>query len=295
MKPSINLRAHRALFILLALTAIPLATTGFAHAASNTGPCADTDIEYSTDGGQTWTTNGRMDDAPHPRLDVRLAGFVQPGCRYQVSLASYSAQGPSWQTSGTQTFLGWDTTTLDSQTPTATLNVSAHAPTCFGQLDLYGNGLKYDGIQGPLPKYPNAVIAADLITAWNGAISCGPTPSAPGLPPISSPTPSSSQPSTPMPIPSPRPPGSEPGTPTPNSSTQRPGSASAVVGTPPPTGTGLPVGRPVVPPVPPTGKASLAFTGTDGTAVIAIASSAIALLALGGLCLRLACRRATGG
>ncbi len=157
----------------------PLAVAGTAQAAAQSKKCDSVTVEYKVEGSSKWVTDGRMQQ-PSTKISVRLSEKSHPGegCEYDVSLASYNTQGPSWATSGTQTFLGWDTTTLGKSKREATLDVSSHAPTCFGQIDLYGTDKKHDGIAAPLPKYPNAVFPNNLITAWNGGKACTPTPTA---------------------------------------------------------------------------------------------------------------------
>ncbi|MEU8921474.1 hypothetical protein AB0D10_11155 [Kitasatospora sp. NPDC048545] len=86
------------------------------------------------------------------------------GCDYKVSLASYSTEGPTFAASGTQTFLGSATVTLNRENPQATLDISAYLPKCFGQIDLYPGDQKFDGHSNPLPHYPDIVLPDHLIT-----------------------------------------------------------------------------------------------------------------------------------
>lgn len=227
---------------------------GAAQAAPHhTRQCGQVQIQHSVDGGASWTTNGRMDGAHVPAtVQVKLVGDAADGCTYPISLASYSAEGATWQTSGTQAFLGWATATLSNKQPTATLDVSKSAPTCFGQIDLYGNSTKYDGVTGALPHYPNSATPVDLITAWNGGQACASTPppvSTPTPPPTSTPTPVTSTPATPS-------------SPAPSSST-------------------APVGTPQVPPTSKTPTGSLAETGSNSSETTLIGTSAGALLVIG--------------
>ena len=261
--------------------AISVAGTTGAQAAQRVagGECGQVGVEYSVDGGATWTTQGRVGGDTAPKtFQVRLSGQVTEGCQYPVSLAAYNTQGATWESSGEQKFLGWDTTVLSSAKTQATLDVSAYPVSCFGQIDLYNNGKKFDGVQNPLPHYPDGVFPHDLITAWNGAAPCAsPTPSGTpsGKPSASasastSPSPSA-KPSTPATTPSAKPSASVPagGVPAP--------SVSPVTGS-----TAAPVGKPVVSPVSTPPKGSLAETGGDSTQTTVLASAGAALVVLGG-------------
>ncbi|MDH6108981.1 hypothetical protein P3T36_007148 [Kitasatospora sp. MAP12-15] len=244
--------------------AAPLLTITPAQAEAS-GPCSSVGIEYSTDGGQSWTQSHSNDggqtwsQAGHlhdmaTKFVVRLTGETSDGCEYPISLASYSTEGSSWATSGNQTFLGWDTTTLDNKNPKATLDVSSNTPKCYGQIDLYGTGVKHDGIAGPLPKYPNAVFPHALITAWNGGTACTSTPSSP--PPVNPTKPAPAGPKT-----------------TPPASPSASASASAsTVATAPTASPSTPAS---------TTTKGLAFTGTNGSALAEVAAGAAGLLVLG--------------
>jgi LPXTG-motif cell wall-anchored protein len=275
--------------------ALSVAGVGAAQAHGNSDSCGQVSVTYSLDGGQTWTTNGRINGATAPTaITVKLTNGAPEGCSYAVSLASYSAEGPDWKSSGTQAFLGWDTTTLDSKNDQATLDVSGTAPTCFGQVDLYGNGVKYDGTGGnALPHYPDSATPPALITAWNGGAPCTtpttppvtetPTPTDTGTP---TPTPSDTGTATPTPsdsgTPTATPTPSDSGTPTPvvsDTSSPSPSATTPAAGggsTTPPTGT------PVVKPVSTTPNGNLAETGGNGSQTVAFAGGGAALLVIGG-------------
>lgn len=89
-----------------------------------------------------------------------------------VSLNSYETEGSTWATSGNQTFIDHAQVTLTSHNPSAKLKVKA--PKCFGQTDLYLGSTKYDGVDGPLPHYPQPIVPTNLIAAWNGGAKCAP-------------------------------------------------------------------------------------------------------------------------
>ncbi|HSA50039.1 MAG TPA: LPXTG cell wall anchor domain-containing protein [Yinghuangia sp.] len=288
--------------------ALPVLATGTAYATGD--KCDKAHIKYSLDGGKTWTDDGRMDHALVTKIQVKVEGKVKDGCDYAVSLASYDAEGPTWATSGKQTFLGWSTAKLNKQHETATLEVPA--PKCFGQVDLYGNGKKYDGKENPLPLYPHAKFPTDLITAWNGGKACQPptdegtkTPPPSGSPSTSKP-PTDEGTKTPPPSGSPstsKPPTDE-GTKTPPPSGSPSTSKPADDKTPPPTTTAPapgggdttpPTGSPEVPPVSEVASASLAETGGNDNGAIMIGVAAGALLIGGAGVLVWNRRRNAGG
>jgi hypothetical protein len=265
--------------------AMSVAGIGTAQAnGQSQNDCGQVTIEHSVDGGQTWSTNGRIDGSAPAKITVRLKGDVQSGCDYAVSLASYSADGGTWATSGDQAFLGWDTTTLNSGNREHTLDVSGFAPKCFGQIDLYGNGTKYDGSDRAhaLPHYPDSVTPTDLITAWNGGQACtSPSPSPSG---DTSPTPSPSHSTSQTPAPS-------------TSATTTAPADSGSSPSPSATNTAPPVGAPVVRPASQTssGSGDLAETGGNGSQTAAFAAGGAALLTVGGGAVYVTRRRRTAG
>lgn len=297
MQRSITRRAIGVVGLGSLTAAVTLAGIGTAQASGgDNNNCGRASIEHSEDGGQNWSTNGRIDNSAPTKITVRLTGKVSKGCTYAVSLASYSAEGPTWDTSGTQAFLGWDTTKLDHKKTKATLDVSAYAPSCFGQIDLYGNGTKYDGGQGKghgkLPRYPYSATPENLITAWNGSAPCStasPSPTAPvSESPSSTPTETTDSPepsdSTST---SPEPSDSTSASPTDTASASASASSSAPAvddsssPTPSATGTAGPVGSPVVEPASDTSSGDLAETGGNGSQTVTFAGGGAALLVLG--------------
>jgi LPXTG-motif cell wall-anchored protein len=264
------------------------------------GTCAPLGVEYKVDGGH-WTTSGRINaDTAPGTITVRLTGNPGKNCSYTVSLASYSAEGPAWDSSGHQDFLGWDTATLDKDHKQATLDVSSHAPDCYGQVDLYGNGTQYDGGTGPghgaLPHYPDSATPTDLITAWNGGHECqtSPSPSPSQSTATASPSPSQST-GTASPSPS-----ESTGTasPSPSVSDTTSPTATATATATGPVSTTAPTGTPSVPPATGdtngTGTGNLAETGSNSSQNTALIAGAAALLAIGGGAVYLTRRRKTG-
>ncbi|WP_052851984.1 hypothetical protein [Streptomyces avicenniae] len=251
-----------------------------ASPALATDSCGEVTIENSTDGGATWSTTGRYTGGAPTTISVRLTGNITEGCEYPVSLASYNAEGPSWETSGTQSFLGWDTTVLSSETPEDTLDVSAYVPTCFGQIDLYGNGTKYDGTEGngALPHYPNSPTPQNLIAAWNGESPC--EPETPTEPPTDEPTEPTEEPPTDEPTdePTEEAPSEEPTDEPTEEAPETPVTPVPVPDTD--LGGEVPVGEPIVLPVSET--PDLAETGGNGSQLTLFASVGAGLLVLGG-------------
>ncbi|WP_052398362.1 LAETG motif-containing sortase-dependent surface protein [Streptomyces sp. NRRL F-5123] len=260
------------------------------HSGGNGGSrgCSTVGVQYQVDGGD-WTAAGRIggDTAPG-KISVKLTSTPGKNCVYTVSLASYSTEGPAWENSGHQDFLGWDTVTLDSKHTSATLDVSAHTPQCYGQVDLYGNGTQYDGAtgegHGALPHYPDSVTPPNLITAWNGGHECQTTPSPTDTPTTGSPSPTDT---------------ATTGSPSPTD-TATTGSPSptdtATTGSPSPSvsDTAAPTGTPSVPPATGTGTGNLAETGSNSSQNTALIGGAAALLVAGGAAVYFTRRRRTG-
>ncbi|MFD9123283.1 LPXTG cell wall anchor domain-containing protein [Kitasatospora sp. NPDC059571] len=231
-----------------------------AHAAAAAQQCPPAGVQHSLDGGKTWTTTFTVQGPAPSVIAVRLTSPPPAGCHYAVSLASYSTEGPTWSTSGTQKFLGWATTLIDQQNPVAKLDIGAYKPTCFGQIDLYGGNRKFDGAQAPLPRYPDSAVPSNMIAAWNGGTACA-TPSPSPTNPAPKPTPS---PSTHSPAPTP----SHSNSPTPAPEPSR--SAAPV-----PPVSSAPPGTPMASPP------SLAQTGSSGTGLIAGLSAVILAIGCG--------------
>jgi hypothetical protein len=119
--------------------------------------------------GEAWSTVSVHGDKP-----------LCEGVEKTFSLNSYRTEGPSWPTSGTQTFVKHVSATLSKVTHSADLHVPV--PDCFFQIDLYGNGHAYDGNDGAVPHYPNVATPDDLIQAVNGGKDCAPPEQKPANP-----------------------------------------------------------------------------------------------------------------
>jgi uncharacterized repeat protein (TIGR01451 family) len=87
-----------------------------------------------------------------------------------VSLNSYQTDGPTWPTSGTQTFIDHASVTIDKYHTSGYLAVKA--PSCFYQTDLYYGSTRFDGQDGALPHYPNSNVPTNLIAARNSGKAC---------------------------------------------------------------------------------------------------------------------------
>jgi hypothetical protein len=110
------------------------------------------------------------------------------GVSKTVSLNSYKTDGPTWPTSGTQSFVDHDEYTVDKDHTSGTLVVIE--PTCYYQTDLYWGDTKFDGNDGALPHYPDVVTPTGLIDARNGGEGCSTPPTKIDIPA----TPSSNDP-----------------------------------------------------------------------------------------------------
>ncbi len=123
-------------------------------------------------------------------VTVELNADAAASCT--VSLHSYTTQGPTWPTSGTQTEVGFAEVALTS----APFNLMVATPTCYGQVDLAIGSQRFDGSDGTAPLYPNRVFGSSLITSWTGSEpGCG-TSLRPGTPPVESSSPPVSSPSS---------------------------------------------------------------------------------------------------
>jgi hypothetical protein len=86
------------------------------------------------------------------------------------SLNSYANEGDNWENSGTQTLVDHATVTLTAEKTEADLTVKLPGDDCFFQTDLYANGKKYDGVDGPLPHYPDTEAPEDYIDSRTGGV-----------------------------------------------------------------------------------------------------------------------------
>ncbi|MFF7474685.1 hypothetical protein [Streptomyces sp. NPDC008092] len=189
-----------------AAAALPLLAAGTAS-ATPAGGCQSATVQYrivGADGnvvGADWTSQGGLylwKTAPGT-VEVRLAPgqSVGDGCTYPVSLAEYTTEGPDWYTSGRQALVDKATVYLTAADIAGAddarrtwQKLSVKSPDCFGQIDLYGDDVTYDGGtgdgHGPAPYEPgNVVTPYHLIAAWNG----GEKSCTPGSPTPSQPTP----------------------------------------------------------------------------------------------------------
>ncbi|WP_234048620.1 hypothetical protein [Streptomyces liliifuscus] len=195
---------------------MPVFGAGVASATPG-GTCQSATVQYrivGADGGVVgadWTSQGGFrswDTVPGP-VEVRLAPGqkVADGCKYPVSLAEYTTEGPNWATSGRQTMVDKATVYLtaadvagDDDAKRTWQKLAVKLPDCYGQIDLYGDDIAYDGKtgegHGPAPYQPDGVTTPyHLIAAWNGGEkACA---DAPSDSPSPTPTPSEPTPSTP--------------------------------------------------------------------------------------------------
>nr|QIY99989.1 hypothetical protein HEP87_46685 [Streptomyces sp. S1D4-11] len=234
--------------------AVPVLGAGVAS-ATTAGACESATVQYrivGADGnvvGADWTSQGgfHLWDTVPGSVQVRLAPdqTVGEGCKYPVSLAEYTTEGPNWYVSGHQSLVDKATVYLTADDVAGTddakrtwQKLSVKTPDCYGQIDLYGDDITYDGKtgegHGPVPYEPdNVVTPYHLIAAWNG----GEQPCTPGPSDSPTPTPSESTPTTPA----------TPVTPT----TPAGGQPPAEETTPPPTSPKPSTTPPTTPDVPP--------------------------------------------
>ncbi|MEX3099345.1 LAETG motif-containing sortase-dependent surface protein [Streptomyces sp. ST1015] len=269
-----------------AASAAPLLAATEASATTGAG-CSSATIQYRLEGGD-WTSTGgfRTWNSGLDKVEVRLAPGQQVGadCKYPVSLAEYTTEGPSWATSGKQTlvekatvYLGKDDVAGQDDSGRTWQKLNVKTPDCYGQIDLYGDDVTYDGGtgegHGPAPYQPGNVVTPNhLIAAWNGGDKeCAPT--TPSTPPAPS-TPPSTPPAgetTPPPATETTPPAAPPTTPvseTPPTTPDVPPLASTPPATPTPT------------PSPSESTPPLAETGSS-TPVGPIAGGAAAVVVIG--------------
>lgn len=197
--------------------AAPVLAAGPAS-ATDADACQSATVQYrivGADGnvvGADWTSQGgflQWDTIPGT-VEVRLAPDQSVGdsCKYPVSLAEYTTEGPNWYNSGHQTMVDKATVYLTSKDVAGASDarqtwqqLKVKSPDCYGQIDLYGDDVIYDGGtgegHGPLPYEPDNIMTPyHLIAAWNGGDKeC--TPSTPDSPTPTPTQPASAPPATP--------------------------------------------------------------------------------------------------
>ncbi|MFE2884820.1 hypothetical protein [Streptomyces sp. NPDC059272] len=295
MSRSHHLRSLSALAAAAFVAAVaPVLAAGPANAAES-GGCQSATVQYrivGADGnvvGADWTSQGgflQWDTVPGT-VEVRLAPDQSVGdsCKYPVSLAEYTAEGPNWYTSGHQTMVDKATVYLTAKDVAGAddarhtwQQLKVKSPDCYGQIDLYGDDVTYDGGtgegHGPLPYEPDNIMTPyHLIAAWNG----GDKECTTGTPESPTPTPTqpaSAPPATPS-TPADSTPPAEESTPpaSPKPSTTPPTSAHVppLKSSPSPTPKATPNG----------GNQPLAETGSNAPVGL-IAGGAALVIALGG-------------
>ena len=140
----------------------------------------------------SWDVATGRNDYAMLTVHVQAKSSVPGGCSVSFSLNSYTAQGPTWPTSGTQALFDHQSVTLSAGSPSGTLTVAE--PPCYGQTDLYTGTARFDGKDGALPHYPTSVTPAGLIAYSNGGAACEQPSSSPSQKPSESPSQQPSQP-----------------------------------------------------------------------------------------------------
>jgi LPXTG-motif cell wall-anchored protein len=216
--------------------------------------------------GHTWHEAGQVRDSAltvgsdkKVRIDVRAGD----GKSCTVSLASYSTHGSTWQTSGEQELVDYDTVSLGQGT-TGSLRIAVPSQDCFAQIDLYRGSVKHDGTTAPLPEGPDhPVFNGVLIAAWHGGTRvCTNTPT---------PTPSAGAPTTA--------PATATASPTPSATTAVPAPSTSSASAPAPSSSSSPAAE-----LTPTASIAghLAETGADDHTLLLAAGAAV-LVAGGGI------------
>jgi predicted ribosomally synthesized peptide with SipW-like signal peptide len=115
---------------------------------------------------------GKSGVEPYPMVSVRVwaNGTLPADCALSFSLNSYTSEGPDWPHTGTQALYDHQTITLDTANPSGTLTVAK--PPCYGQTDFYTGTIRFDGVDGALPHYPETVVPQPLIAWSNGGKAC---------------------------------------------------------------------------------------------------------------------------
>ncbi|WP_392972776.1 hypothetical protein [Streptomyces sp. LN245] len=268
---------------------VPLVGAG-AASATTSGDCQSATVQYrivDADGkpvGADWSSQGgfhQWDTVPGT-VEVRLAPgqSVGDGCKYPVSLAEYTTEGPNWFVSGHQALVDKATVYLtaadvaDSADAKQTWQkLEVKAPDCYGQIDLYGDDVSYDGKtgegHGPLPYQPdNIATPYHLIAAWNG----GEKPCTPATP--DSPSPSQSAPATPITPAASEPPAdktTEPASPKPSSTPSTTPDVPPLTSTPPTTPSPSPSDS--TPPLAETGASGPLGPIAGGAALVIVAGA----------------------
>ncbi len=179
-----------------------------------TGPGTETGTDrcqFSLDGTGFFDSVKVDDQTLRPTEDgkvhikVRTAGDAST-CT--ASLASYLAHGATFNTSGEQVLVDFDTVTVKPG-QTESLDIAVPDAGCFAQVDLYRGAVKFDGkldakdglVHGDVPIGPDRPVIKDkLIAGWNGGTKdCAttPPPQTPSTPTPTPSTPESTEPSKP--------------------------------------------------------------------------------------------------
>ena len=152
--------------VLLALVIVPMGPGG-AYADEETADCvatlskADVSVAY-------------VGDDFHAHVEYTGTGTLCPGVALTVSLNSYSAEGPTWETSGNQVLVDHDQFTIDAEHLSGDLAVTE--PPCYYQTDLYWGSTLFDGTDGKAPHYPDTNTPSGLIAHRGGGSACQPPP-----------------------------------------------------------------------------------------------------------------------
>ncbi|MET8981273.1 LAETG motif-containing sortase-dependent surface protein [Streptomyces sp. NPDC004539] len=258
--------------------------------------------QFSLDGTSFFDSVKVDDQNLKPSTDGKVhVTVLGTGGTCTVSLASYLAHGPTFNTSGEQVFVDFDTVTV-KKGQKDTLDISVPNSGCYAQIDLYRGAVKFDGKKdvqdgfehGDLPKGPDRPVIKDkLIAAWNGGTKdCTATEQPPANPPVEEP-PAEQPPVSASPSQGEQPPVSAPPSPSTPVSESTPPSDGGSSESPTPTpSASTSESAPPAAPTPNGGKGDLAETGAGNNTGVVIGGAA-ALLA-GGAAIVVATRRRRG-
>ncbi|MFE8950375.1 hypothetical protein [Streptomyces sp. NPDC007856] len=135
------------------------------------GSRADSSCRFSLD-GHTWQEASQIRDSA-----LAVGGDKAVRIDVHAGHGASCTRGSTWQTSGKQELVGFDTDSLARGT-TDSLRTAVPAKECFAQIDLYRGSVKHGGTTARLPEGPDhPIFNGILIAAWHGGTQvCTDTP-----------------------------------------------------------------------------------------------------------------------
>jgi hypothetical protein len=121
--------------------------------------------------GVNWSASVAAGENPYPMLTVTVKFDGDPGnCSMAFRWPHTTPTAPSWPTSWQSAAPRLHDGHDRRVEPSATLTVTK--PDCFGQTDFYLGSTKYDGVEGPLPHYPDVATPYGKISGSAGGDEC---------------------------------------------------------------------------------------------------------------------------